>query len=248
MDDRHFDSLARRVCGELRHSRRVAVATLLGATLLRHDLGTVLAKKQAKTTTRAADACYPGGTTCAPGKGKNTSGCDFAHSTVFANKDVRGANLSHNNFFAADLRGADFRGSNLSGGCFVSADLTGAKLGSSVNLDKAVFCNTTMPDGTINDSGCEGETPCCHQRLQDCPDAHILCFAKATPPGICGALVGRLGPVGRCYQFPAFCCPCAHDDLAFWETLCNQTFPEGCNGQCLAEDDAVLNCWDTCSD
>lgn len=153
MDHERFDTLARRVFTDLRQSRRAAVATLLGATLLRRDAGLVLAKKKAKATTKAADACYPGGPTCAPGKGKNTSDCDFANSTVIANKDVRGANLSNNNFFAANLRGADFRGANLSGSCFVSADLTGAKLGSSVNLHGAVFCNTIMPNGKRDDSG-----------------------------------------------------------------------------------------------
>ena len=33
-------------------------------------------------------------------------------------------------------------------------DLTGADL-TGVNLDSAIFCNTTMPDKRINNSGCE---------------------------------------------------------------------------------------------
>jgi uncharacterized protein YjbI with pentapeptide repeats len=33
-------------------------------------------------------------------------------------------------------------------------DLTGADL-TGVNLDSAIFCNTTMPDKRINKSGCE---------------------------------------------------------------------------------------------
>ena len=33
-------------------------------------------------------------------------------------------------------------------------DLTGADL-TGVNLDSAIFCNTTMPDERINNSGCE---------------------------------------------------------------------------------------------
>jgi hypothetical protein len=226
-----FDTLARRVFTDLRQSRRAAVATLLAATLLRRDAGLVLAKKKAKTTTNAADACYPGGTTCIPGKGKNTSGCDFANSALFANRDVRGANLSNSNFFAANLRGTDFRGANLSGSCFVSADLTGAKLGASVNLHGAVFCNTKMPNGKIDNSGCEGETPCCHLREQDCPDGIIECWGPDLGP--CDIHVGDLpGKIGTCYHFP-FCCPCDPPDQQHWTDLCNQQVP-ACGGFCTA--------------
>jgi uncharacterized protein YjbI with pentapeptide repeats len=37
---------------------------------------------------------------------------------------------------------------------FTGADLTGAKLGG-VSLDGVILCNTTMPDGTINNSSCK---------------------------------------------------------------------------------------------
>ena len=37
---------------------------------------------------------------------------------------------------------------------FTGADLTGANLGG-VSLDGVVLCNTTMPDGTINNSSCK---------------------------------------------------------------------------------------------
>ena len=37
---------------------------------------------------------------------------------------------------------------------FTGADLTGANLGG-VSLDGVILCNTTMPDGTINNSSCE---------------------------------------------------------------------------------------------
>jgi uncharacterized protein YjbI with pentapeptide repeats len=37
---------------------------------------------------------------------------------------------------------------------FTGADLTGANLGG-VSLDGAILCNTTMPDGTINNTSCE---------------------------------------------------------------------------------------------
>lgn len=244
MDHHRFDSLARQVFTRSRQSRRAALAAVLGATLLRADPGSVRAKKtkpqKARANTRAntaanatatpADACYPN-TSCTPGKGKNASGCDFANSTLFRNLSVRGANLSNANFFAADLTGADLRGANLSGGCFVSADLTGARLGASVNLHNAVFCNTRMPDGTIDNSGCEGATPCCHLREQDCPDGVIECWGPDLGP--CDIQVGTLpGKVGTCYHFP-FCCPCDPPDQSHWTGLCNQTFP-ACGGFCTA--------------
>ena len=37
---------------------------------------------------------------------------------------------------------------------FTGADLTGANLGE-VSLDGVILCNTTMPDGTINNTSCE---------------------------------------------------------------------------------------------
>jgi hypothetical protein len=237
-----FDTLARQVFTYERPSRRAALATLFGAILLRSDPGAVLAKKHkpkekvtAKdtATVAAADACFPN-TNCTPGKGRNTSGCDFAHSTLFTNKNVRGSNLSNSNFFGADLTGTDFRGANLSGSCFISADLQGAMLGASVNLHGAVFCNTRMPDGRIDDRGCAGETPCCHLRLQNCPDVTIQCFALDAF-GPCGETIpGSFGPAGACYHFPS-CCPCDHPDRAFWIDHCNQTFP-ACEGHCTAQD------------
>ena len=44
--------------------------------------------------------------------------------------------------------------SNLPATNLTGADLTGANL-KGVNLDGVIFCNTTMPDKTINNSGCK---------------------------------------------------------------------------------------------
>ena len=84
---------------------------------------------------------------------------------------MRGANLSNANFTGADLEGADLRGANLSGACFVDANLRNATLGSSANLGGAIFCNTVMPDGSVDDSGCAHGTACCPTSCQgdDCP-------------------------------------------------------------------------------
>jgi len=245
MDRGRFDTLARVISAQ--QSRRTTITTLLSALVLRHAPAAAKRKSQhrrtAPVTAQVAAACYPG-TRCTPGKGNNASRCDFSHSTVFRNRDARGSNLSDSNFFGADLRGADFRGANLSGGCFVGADLTGAKLGSSVNLHKAVFCNTVMPDGTRDDSGCEGETPCCHLLLQDCPDGHVDCYADDANGN--PVLVGSIGPIGFCYQFPR-CCPCDHsNDFDYWREQCAKHFGDDCDDGCNPVANAVLagDCFD----
>jgi Pentapeptide repeats (8 copies) len=251
MDREPFDVLARLIARK--QSRRAALTAFLGATALGRAPMPLLAKGRRKANAQITDRCYPG-TTCTPGKGRNTSGCDFATSTLFRNKDVRGANLSQSSFVGADLRGADLRGANLSGSCFVSADLTGARLGSSVNLHGAIFCNTVMPDGRIDDSGCEETTPCCHLQVQDCPDGGVGCYIVNLDAGQCD-LVHTFPSVGHCGQGPGHslpCCPCDHPDETYWTTLCNTTV-DACKanpGGCQVKDEAAVagfHCFDACS-
>lgn len=131
--------------------------------------------------------CFPG-TSCVPGAGLETPGCDFSRSTVFVDRDVRGADLSDSSFFAADLRGADLRGANVRGGCFLAANLLGATLDDSVNLQEAVFCQTVMPDGTVDSSGCDRATGCC----SDCPGGLCGGWDGCTPiENICTVFWGR---------------------------------------------------------
>ena len=57
------------------------------------------------------------------------------------------------------LHGLESKNNNASGKGqiitnFTGANLTGANL-KGVNLDGVIFCNTTMPDKTINNSGCK---------------------------------------------------------------------------------------------
>ena len=58
----------------------------------------------------------------------------------FEGKSIRATTASEN---SSDMPPTNFTG----------ADLTGAKLGG-VSLDGVILCNTTMPDGTINNSSC----------------------------------------------------------------------------------------------
>ena len=56
---------------------------------------------------------------------------------------LSGANLNEADLFDATLWKADLSGANLT-----RANLTGAI------MNGVILCNTTMPDGSVNDSGC----------------------------------------------------------------------------------------------
>ena len=62
--------------------------------------------------------------------------------------DLTEANLKGAKLMGAKLGDARLRGANLKG-----ADLWGANL-ADTNLEGVIFCNTTMPDGSVNNSGC----------------------------------------------------------------------------------------------
>ena len=68
------------------------------------------------------------------------------------NANLSGADLSEAYLTEADLRGADMRSADLRCTNLSGADLTGANLEGTRNITKAVFNNTTMPDGTTNNS------------------------------------------------------------------------------------------------
>jgi hypothetical protein len=67
----------------------------------------------------------------------NLHGADLSY-TYLVSSYMTGADLSDANLSSADLRSAGL----------YQADLTGA------DLSNAIFCNTTMPDGSQNNSGC----------------------------------------------------------------------------------------------
>jgi hypothetical protein len=101
-----------------------------------------------------------------------------------------------------------------------------------------------MPDGTRNDSGCEGTTPCCHLQVQDCPDAVVSCWQRSAI-GECGTFAGNLPSVGHCWHILSGCCPCDHLDQAYWTARCNATFP-ACDGRCIAQDEEQFLACFTC--
>ena len=85
-----------------------------------------------------------------------------------AEANLRGADLTGADLRKADLTGADLRQANLTNANLADttlyqadlreADLTGANLTfadiEETKLEAATFCNTTMPDGSVNDESC----------------------------------------------------------------------------------------------
>ena len=65
------------------------------------------------------------------------------NSTDLGEANLRDADLETASLYQADLRGADLTGANLK-----LADMDEAQ------TEGAIFCNTRMPDGTTNNSGC----------------------------------------------------------------------------------------------
>ena len=61
--------------------------------------------------------------------------------------------LSNANLDGANLTNADLTEANLSGANLYLENLEGANL-TMAYLSKAIFCDTTMSDGTKNNSGC----------------------------------------------------------------------------------------------
>ncbi len=154
----------------------------------------------------------------APEPGSTSSGCNFAgrsfagqdhNGSLFRRIDGREANFDNTDnrgsvFAEACLHGASFRGANLGGStwgdaCLVDADFTGADLGGdSATFGGAVFCRTTMPDGTVNDRDCGTASRCCRTCAGDdecCSDAQ--CTDPERPRCRSGQCVPREG-AGDC--------------------------------------------------
>lgn len=162
MDGSQFDLLTRRLS-----SRRTALGGLLaGLTLPPLDAAarkkSKAQKRKGKNTRRvtAQATCWRAGA-CLVSKGSNVSQCNLAGYSAPDGLDCTRCNLSRANLRGADLTGVNFTRANLSGSCLVDADFTDATFANSTNLYGAIFCNTTMPDGSINDSGCASGTACC---------------------------------------------------------------------------------------
>ena len=75
-----------------------------------------------------------------------------------ADANLTGANLAGAFLIGANLNNADLNGASLRYANLTDANLTGANLKGAVmwyaTMNGAILCNTTMPDGSENNSGC----------------------------------------------------------------------------------------------
>jgi hypothetical protein len=195
-----------------------------------------------------------------PEPGSTRSGCDFA-GRAFVGQDHNGSTFrgidgrhavitapdNHGSVFAeACLQGARFRRARLDdstwgGACLFDADFTGADVGDDLTLfANARFCNTTMPDGAVNDRDCGRATACCQaqpapacQSAADCADE--ICQTKTCRNGQCAyaPVVNGADPAGQC---ATHCC----------EGVCCNPGAAECNslGLCCAPNCAGRNCGD----
>jgi hypothetical protein len=225
VDRRHFDSLARLIAAK--GSRRSAIATLVAAAVLgsvpnEEAFGRDHKSRRRKRRRRRNRTCYPGAR-CVLGQNGNGERCDFSGSAAFQDADLRFANLAHANLSNINAMRADLRGADLRGACIVESILFEAQLGTA-KLDGAIFCNTVMPDGTINTSGCEQATSCCP-----------ACVSGECPPQ---KTCAPLGNICTLTLWGDACCPntyCAPPipSKYFWLTWCQD---KGCTTQAQCDE------------
>lgn len=84
--------------------------------------------------------------------GANFTGAQFEWTQLVGTNFDR-ATLTYAQLLAANMTGANLSGADLTSALIVGANLTGANLDGAI-LTGAQFCNTTMPDGTINNDNC----------------------------------------------------------------------------------------------
>jgi len=102
---------------------------------------------------------------------------EAAIKKLLATKECVGCDLREVNLRKADLTQAILRGVDLEGANLFYANLTGANLISAkltkANLRRAIFCNTTMPDGSINNSNCDSNSSKASSSLPEKADRKI---------------------------------------------------------------------------
>ena len=204
MDAHHFDALTKAL-GRAR-TRRTALAGLLAGFLVPLDAAARKKRKskgkdrgrrkdrhKGRRQAKAEAVCYAG-TSCTPKPGANLSGCDFTGSAAMQGAKCAGCNLSKTGYRTADLRGADLSRTNLDKACLVEANLRGALL-TGANVSGAIYCGTTMPDGTINNRDCSKGTACCPtcDAGRPCGSGQVCCGSTCVT-GSCCSNVDCLDP------------------------------------------------------
>jgi hypothetical protein len=213
-----------------------------------------------------ADCC--GTKSCPPPEsGSTRAACNFAGRS-FVGQDHNGSTFrgidgreavftathNHGSIFAeACLQGARFRRARLDGStwgdaCLFDADFTGADFRGDLTLfDNARFCNTLMPDGSINDRDCGRATACCQatpgpscQSTADCADQE--CQTTSCQNGQCrySPVVDGPDPAGQCavHCCEGVCCNAGATECNALGLCCvpnctgRTCGPDGCDGSC----------------
>lgn len=258
MDGRHLDALAKRLS-----SRRTALGSVFAALLLpleaadgkgkgrnrkrkdkRKGRGKGKDSGYGNRRTRAqAEPCWRVGA-CSPKKGANVSRCDLQGYFPSVTLDCTGCNISRANLRGANLSGANLTKANLSGACLVDADFTGATFASNTNLSNAIFCNTIMPDGSVNDSGCARATECCpicNEAICDQTCCNLQCVNMQTSSEHCGTCGNACGSGQRCCGGQCRIVQSDPNNCGACGTACGQG--QGCcGGQCLNVQTDPTNC------
>jgi hypothetical protein len=95
---------------------------------------------------------------CLPARGCNCENRNLSYITAssqtwtncqLSNTNFSRSNVSNGKFDNANLTGANFTNANLSGANLSHANLTSAIMISVTTDSNTIFCQTTMPDGTI---------------------------------------------------------------------------------------------------
>jgi hypothetical protein len=256
MDRDRFDALTR-VFGKA-GSRRALLGALAGSTLLVPGLAAEAKKHKAKkkgnkgkarAQSDRPDTCF-GTRACAfPSDGRTLRACDLSGTEIAScdGCDFRYADLGFVDLTEGSFQGASFRDANLAGAfldysdvsgvsfrgaCLVGADLFGANT-DGADFRGAILCGTTMPDGSIDDSGCDNGTDCCPT---------TPCTPGTCPPG-CEEADLVPGPGTACISDEGGCdFPCIKDAECPETWLCvDDGFCEftHCHPPCSCEEVAV---------
>jgi hypothetical protein len=272
MDRDRFDALARLLATE--GSRRTALGAALGTALL-GTTPAIAAKKNKKKRKRKQkqrrrrrnrqnqpQTCFGTDICEFPSDGQEFENCNLAGTDIptcdgcdFRRADLGEADLSEGSFQGVSFRNANLRGANLEGAdvsgasfreaCLADTNLFGANT-DGAHFGGAILCNTVLPDGTVDDSGCDDTDECC----PPCLEAGDTCVSG----GCCGNLECCPNEEGSvCVNLNSNEQNCGECGNACPENaVCDQGvcgcdegfFP--CDGQCIADDQCCTS-EDCCS-
>lgn len=198
---------------------------------------------------------------------RNLSGCDLRgacldgadlREAILDGSDLGGACLQGALLVETSLRGVTLKGAALCGANLTRADLSGARV-TSAQLECALICSTTMPDGTLGDDdrgtsracpacddACAKDETCCENTCAntETDTKHCARCGNACPPPAANVTV-------TCGEAPDLHGRLVHDCLYMCETGwedCDNDFDTGCEVFTRGDNDNCGGCGATCGD